>query len=55
MPDRTKKDCVVMDICRLNCITVPDAYPVFSQTDILADICRSMYISTVDCALFFHQ
>ncbi len=34
---------------------MPDAYPVPSQTDILATIQGAQFISTVDCSSFFYQ
>lgn len=55
LPDGTRKGRVVVDIRALNSITVPDAYPVPSQTEILAELRGATYISTVDCAAFFHQ
>ena len=46
---------VVVDIRALNKITVPDAYPVPLQADILALIREATHISTVDAAAFFYQ
>lgn len=46
---------MVVDICALNKITMPDAYPVPSQGKILAAVKDSMFISTVDVASFFYQ
>lgn len=46
---------MVVDIRALNQITMPDAYPVPSQADILAAVQGTTYISTVDCASFFYQ
>ena len=49
------KNRVVVDIRALNKITMPDAYPVFSQTEILSQIKNSKFISVVDAANFFYQ
>lgn len=46
---------VVIDIRALNKITVPDAYPVPSQSEILALLMHATHISTVDAAAFFYQ
>ncbi len=55
MPDGSRKGRVVVDIRALNKITMPDAYPVPSQADILAAIHGAKFITTVDCASFFYQ
>lgn len=46
---------VVVDIRALNKITVPDAYPVPSQAEILALLRDATHISTIDAAAFFYQ
>ena len=46
---------VVIDIRALNKITVPDAYPVSMQSEILALLRNATHISTVDAAAFFYQ
>ena len=46
---------VVVDIRALNKITMPDAYPVPSQAEILAELRNAGLISTVDAASFFYQ
>ena len=46
---------VVVDIRALNKITVPDAYPVPSQTEILSLLMHCTHISTIDAASFFYQ
>ena len=51
----SQKGRVVIDIRALNKITMPDAYPVPSEADILAAIQGATYISTVDCSSFFYQ
>ncbi len=50
-----RKGRVVVDIRALNKITMPDAYPVPSQAEILAEVKDSAVISTVDAASFFYQ
>lgn len=54
-PEGEKKGRVVVDIRALNKITMPDAYPVPSQADILAAVRNAGFISTVDAASFFYQ
>ncbi len=54
-PEGERKGRVVVDIRALNKITMPDAYPVPSQADILAAVRDSGFISTVDAASFFYQ
>lgn len=46
---------VVVDIRALNKITIPDAYPVPSQAEILALLRDATHISTIDAAAFFYQ
>ena len=46
---------VVVDIRALNKITIPDAYPVPLQSEILALIMHATHISTIDAASFFYQ
>ena len=50
-----RKGRVVVDIRALNKITMPDAYPVPSQSEILAEVRNAKVISTVDAASFFYQ
>ena len=50
-----RKGRVVVNIRALNKITMPDAYPVPLQVEILAAIWNAEYISTVDKASFFYQ
>ena len=50
-----RKECVVMNIRALNKIIMSDVYSVSLQTDILAAVQGTKYISTVDCASFFYQ
>ena len=49
-----RKGRVVVDIRALNKITMPDAYPVPSQSEVLAEIRNAALISTVDVASFFY-
>lgn len=46
---------VVVGIRALNKITMPDAYPVPPQAEILAQLRDVKVISTVDFATFFYQ
>ena len=55
MPDGTKGARAVMDIRGLNAITIPDAYPLPLQSEIIIAVRDCMYISVVDCTSFFHQ
>ena len=55
MPDGSREGRVVVDIRSLNQITVPDVYPMPLQSDIIAAVQGSTFITTVDCASFFHQ
>ena len=50
-----RKGRVVIDIRALNRITIPDAYPIPLQDDIICLVAGCLYISTVDCASFFYQ
>ncbi|KAI0996230.1 hypothetical protein K3495_g11949, partial [Podosphaera aphanis] len=50
-----RKGRVVIDIRALNQITLPDAYPIPTQADIIAAVTGRSFISTVDCASFFYQ
>ena len=55
LPDGERKGRVVVNIKALNKITMPDAYPVPAQSDILSAISGSAYITTVDaCSFFYH-
>lgn len=46
---------VVVDIRALNKITVPDTYPVPKQSDILAEVAGSYFLTVMDAASFFYQ
>lgn len=52
---REKKGRVVIHIRALNHITLPDAYPIPTQADIIAALSGCTFISTIDCASFFYQ
>ena len=56
-PDKvpTRKSRVVVDIRGLNQISVTDSYPLPLQSDIIAAVRGSRYISTLDCTGFFYQ
>jgi len=55
LPNETRKERVVVDIRALNKITMPDAYSVPSQADILTAVHGVNFIFTVDCSAFFYQ
>ena len=55
LSDETRKERVVIDIWALNKITMPDAYFVSSQADILTAVHGVNFIFTVDCSTFFYQ
>ena len=50
-----KKKKVVIDIRNLNSVTMPDAYFIFLQTDIIQAVSDCRYISVIDCSEFFYQ
>lgn len=54
-PDGIKKGRVVVDVRRLNSMTIPDVYPLPLQSDIIAAVRDCPYISVIDCAGFFYQ
>ena len=51
----TRKARVVVDICGLNKITMPDSYPLPYQSNIIAAVKGCPYISTMDGVAFFYQ
>ena len=53
--NNTHKDCVVIDIRAFNKISMPDAYSVFLQADILAAVQNVKYIFIVNCSVYFYQ
>lgn len=55
MADGSKKGRVVVDIRGLNAITVPDAYPLPLQSEIIVAVRDCQYISVIDCTAFFYQ
>ena len=55
LADGTRKGRTVVDIRALNQISVPDAYPIPSQEEILASMRGATHISTIDAASFFYQ
>ncbi|POS75391.1 hypothetical protein DHEL01_v206213 [Diaporthe helianthi] len=55
MSDGTRKGRMVIDVRGLNRMSVPDAYPMKSQDDILARITNAKYITVLDATAFFYQ
>ena len=53
--DGKRKGRVVVDIRALNKITMPDAYPMPLQSDILSAVSGASYITTIDCCSFFYH
>ena len=53
--DGKRKGRVVVDIRGLNQLTVPDAYPLPLQSDMIAAVKDCNFISVIDCASFFYQ
>ena len=51
----TRKGRAVVDIRGLNAITQKDAYPVPLQTEVIAMVHDSKFISTIDATSFFYQ
>ena len=49
-----RKGRVVVNIWRLNQILISDAYSVSLQSEILADVSGTKFITTVDCSSFFY-
>ena len=55
MAEQGPKGRTVVDIRALNQITMPDAYPIPLQSEILGLLRDATYISTIDLASFFYQ
>lgn len=53
--DGESKGRAVVDIRGLNKVSTTDAYPIPLQSDIIQCVAGAKFISTVDCASFFHQ
>lgn len=53
-PDK-RKGRVVIDIRALNEVTLPDAYPIPLQADIIQAVHGAAFLSVIDCASFFYQ
>ena len=54
-PDGVKKGRVVVDVRKLNAMSVPDVYPLPLQSDIIGAVRDCPFISVIDCAGFFYQ
>ncbi|KAK4181969.1 hypothetical protein QBC35DRAFT_342398, partial [Podospora australis] len=50
-----EKGRVVIDMRQLNRVTVPDAYPLPLQSDIVGELRGKKYITAIDAASFFYQ
>ena len=55
LPNGNRKGRVVVDIRELNRLTLPDAYPLPLQSDIISAVRGCKHITVVDCASFFYQ
>ncbi len=55
MVNGQRKGRVVIDIRGLNAITLPDAYPLPLQSDVISAVKGCDYLSVIDCASFFYQ
>ena len=55
LPDGTIHGRPVVDIRKLNQVSIQDAYPLPPQSDIIALIARCQYVICVDGASFFYQ
>ena len=54
-PDGKKKFRLVIDYCKLNEKTIPDAYPLPNITEILEQVGEAKFFSVFDLASGFHQ
>jgi hypothetical protein len=50
-----RKGRIVVDLRALNKVTVPDAYPLPLQSEVIRKIRGKAYLSVVDASLFFYQ
>ena len=55
LPSRERKDRVVIDIQELNKMALANAYSIPLQTQVIALVAGSKYISMVDATVFFYQ
>lgn len=53
--DGTRKGPVVVDVRGLNSISLPDAYPLSPQAEIIDAVRNCLFISVIDCTSFFYQ
>ena len=52
LPNGTRKDRMIIDVRGLNRIILPDAYPMQTQDNILANINNKKFIITMDASAF---
>lgn len=52
---REKKKRAVVNICKLNDLVIPDAYPLPLQLDIIASVQRCTNIAVLDTITFFYE
>lgn len=52
---RERKGRAVVDICKLNDLVIPNAYPLSLQSDIIASVQGCTNLAILDAALFFYQ
>ena len=50
-----EKGRVVVDLRNLNSVTLPDAYPMPLQEEMIRELMGKRFISAVDARVFFHQ
>lgn len=55
LPSGERKGRVVVDIRGLNNLTIPDAYPLPLQSDIIFAVRDCSFITVIDCVSFYYQ
>jgi hypothetical protein len=55
MVNGARKGRMVIDLRALNKVTIPDAYPMPLQQDVIRKLRGKLYISVIDARSFFHQ
>lgn len=55
LPSGERKGRVVVDIRGLNNLTIPDAYPLPLQSDIIFAVRDCSFITIIDCVSFYYQ
>lgn len=55
MPDSTRKGRMVIDVRGLNRMSIPDAYPIKNQDQILFRITSAKYVTILNATAFFYQ